>query len=292
MTDERNPRAIEQANAKKRKAIFSGIALTIVAIIIAIGWLVGQPSSPEPKNTPTPEPQTVSRQPEPLIPAPASEEPTLPTAAEIIEQAPEPLPPIVEAPQALDNSDSVVLSAIMDINPTLAQWFIPNEQIRKWILTIDLIADGKLPRRYRPVDYPVEKFIITQNDNEHLADETLMSEDNYARMQLLIDNIISIEPAKLARYYQQWLPILETAYQELGKKDQLDQRINLAISQILLAEPLTEQPQLERPSVLYRFTDESLESANDVEKILWRMGPQNSENIQGFLRELRFHLEQ
>jgi len=212
-----------------------------------------------------------------------------PEPVEVIEEPVDALPPIIATPLTLEQSDARVLLAVADFSPKLAQWLLPEEQLRKWVLAVDLMADGKLPKRYRPLDYPMARFVVTQQGLE-----TVANKDNMLRMSTIIKTVTSIDPKILARYYHQWLPILEAAYSEQGKPDTFDQRFRQTISRILGAEPLSEIDNiaLSRPSVLYRYTDPNLEQASDVEKLLWRMGPDNSEQLQYFLRELRYELEQ
>ena len=225
-----------------------------------------------------------------VVPAPpvTQEAPPVIVYDDVAEPEPIVIEPIVEiviAPAALENSDPQVLLAVADFSPLLAQWLLPEEQLRKWVLAVDKVANGKLPKRYRPIDYPMSKFAI-----ENGADEAVLSDKNYPRMNDLIAATITIDPQLLARYYQNWLPILEKAYDEQGRSDSFDQRFLQAISQILAASPLTEEPMLVRPSVLYRYADSDQENASDVEKLLWRMGPDNAEKVQNFLREFRNQL--
>ena len=149
------------------------------------------------------------------------------------------------------------------------------------------MADGKLPKRYRPIDYPMAKF-----KTEASGIDEVTAEENYQRMTLLINTVTSIEASTLARYYQEWLPLLEKAYREQGKPDTFNQRFMQTISQVLAVNNLEQQPALIRPSVLYQFENPEYEDATDVEKLLWRMGPDNAEELQGFLRELRYQLQQ
>ncbi len=209
------------------------------------------------------------------------------TPTEIITTVLKPKRQLVAAPSTLDDSDSQFLLAISDVAPTLAQWLIPKEQLRKWVMTVDLLAQGKLPKRYRPVDFPIDKFITEKNGSKQQ-----LSDANFQRMQPIIQTVISIDPSLLAGYYQLWLPILEKAYSELGEKGTFDQRLQTAIALILDADQLDSSPTLSRPSVLFQYSDAALERASDVEKILWRMGPENSGKIQFFLRELRSQLSE
>ncbi|ARN72761.1 DUF3014 domain-containing protein [Oceanicoccus sagamiensis] len=230
--------------------------------------VVREPVKPTPQPLPDPSPVAP---PEVLTPT---------------EAAPE-LPAIVNAPITLDNSDASVLMAARDLTPTLTKWLLPKEQIRKWVLAVDLMADGKLPKRYRPVDYPMAKFKTQASGLDEVT-----SDENYQRMNAMIETVTSIDQATLVRYYQEWLPLLEKAYREQGKPDTFNQRFLQTISQVLAVSPLEQQPALTRPSVLYQFESQEYESATDVEKLLWRMGPDNAEALQAFLRELRYQLQQ
>lgn len=215
---------------------------------------------------------------------------------EVEEPVTAPLPPIVPPPAKLDDSDSQVLLAVTEVSADFAQWLIPEQQIRKWVLAIDLMADGKLPRRYRPLNFPMSKFSVKasaeQTNNVINGDKFIAVNDNHKRMNAIINSLSKIDPALLARYYKQWLPILEQAYSEQGKPGSFNQRFLQTISQVLAVNQLSNNPTLVRPKVLYRYADKSLEQASDIEKLLWRMGPDNSLQLQFFLRELRTHIDQ
>ena len=269
------------------KFFIGAIVSIIVIAAVGIGTLNLLQTEPEPQTpaTPTPvdKPQPIVRkQPEPI--KPIEEDWSTP---ETVTEPVEPEVTIVTAPETLENSDPQFLLAITDLSPTLKQWLLPTEQIRKWVLTVDQMADGKLPKRYRPVDYPMEKFAVTS-----AGENKVSAEDNQARMDLLIKTITAIPPEKMAQYYQEWLPLLNEAYAEQGKGNNFNQRFQQAISQVLAAQPLPQQATLIRPSVLYQFEDPALEKANDVEKILWRLGEENTEMIQDYLRQLRHQLEE
>ncbi|MEE8056487.1 MAG: DUF3014 domain-containing protein [Pseudomonadales bacterium] len=222
-------------------------------------------------------------------PSPESAEPEHSAPPKPLPIAEKPLnePAILPPPPSLEDSDTQVLLAVADFAPALIQWLIPEQQIRKWVLAIDLMADGKLPKRYRPVDYPMDKFVVEQQGLD-----TVAAADNHPRMNAIISTLTSIKPSQLVQYYRQWSPLLEKAYREQGKPDTFNQRLQQAINHVLAAKPLSDNPALTRPSVLYRYRDESFELATDIDKLLWRMGPENSARLQNFLRELHFQLGQ
>ncbi len=148
------------------------------------------------------------------------------------------------------------------------------------------MADGTLPKRYRPVDYPMEKFSVTKQ-----GDTLLMSESNYARTNRLVDTVTGLDVELLADYYRAWKPLLEEAYGEQGKPGTFAQRLDTVLEQVIAAEPLPKRPVLKQPSVLYRYQDEALENASDVQKLMWRMGEENMRELQAFARKLQDALE-
>jgi hypothetical protein len=255
------------------------ISIIVVSLLVALAWYQYN----EPK--PTPAQDIVTPVEIPPMPEPISEpEETPALELEVEEEQPE--VPIVTAPPMIDNSDPQVLLAIADFAPKLSQWLIPNEQLRKWVLAIDLMADGKIPKRYLPVDYPMDKFLAEEN-----GEQSFTSTDNFIRMNLIVNTIVEIEPAVLARYYKEWLPTLEKAYREQGKPDNFDQRFKQTVSRVITADIVEDKKELIRPGVFYQYADQKFEQASDVEKLLWRMGPENTETIQSYLRDLRNEIE-
>lgn len=194
---------------------------------------------------------------------------------------------IVPPPADLNDSDGRAQAAAADLSPKIASLMSPREQIRKWVLMTDLMAGGQLPNKRRPLDYPVESFKV-----EKQGDRVVMSDANYQRVEPLIERVTSMEPERVAAYYDTWQPLLESAYGEQGKPGSFHQRVTSTIDRILEVEPLTGQPELVRPNVMYKYKDPKLEKAPELNKWLWRMGPDNMEKLQAFLRELRPLLEQ
>lgn len=194
--------------------------------------------------------------------------------------------PVIPPPEKLDGSDEQVRKVVNDISPKVTQWLVPEEQVRKWVLTVDLLAEGKLPLRHKPLDFPMPTFAV-----ESLSDDEFVSEgSNSQRVTVLIDTVTAIPPKTLARYYHSWLPLLDEAYGELGKKDGFEQRLNQAIDQILATQDIPDDERLVQPHVFYQFDDKELEKRSALDKALWRMGDENREKLQAYLKELKFYL--
>ncbi|HSB97763.1 MAG TPA: DUF3014 domain-containing protein [Spongiibacteraceae bacterium] len=189
--------------------------------------------------------------------------------------------PLLAVPNSLEDSDGLVRAAVSDFAAQLTQWLTPEEQLRKWVLLVDQIADGKLPLKNRPLSYPMATFMTQRKDEKLFLDEA-----NYARADLLITVITAIPIEHLADYYHAWRPLLDKAYGEIGGSGGFDKRLRTAIKRVLKVQALPTQPELIRPIVYYKYADVNLEAASDIEKLMWRLGPQNAKQVQDYLRKL------
>jgi hypothetical protein len=152
-------------------------------------------------------------------------------------------------------------------------------------LMVKNAAEGNVVVKNRPVDLKVLPFAVVE------AGGVDSIGDNEERTQAIIKSITEIDPQTLARYYRSWLPLFESAYQELGESGSFDSRFHQAMMHILETDPYAaENAKLVRPSVYYKYADDELENASEVEKLLWRLGPENAIALQKFVHELRLAL--
>ena len=264
--------------------------LLVVLLALVAGWWLWpaqepqiEPSSPpEPEEVVlTPQPQPILRQPEPepvlAEPAPQPETPSPAEAA--------PQPELLPVAESLDNSDSPLRAVAAKLAPAFGRWLLPEHQLRKWVLAVDLLADGKLPKRYRPISYNMAPFAVKSVDKQYLS-----SDKNQHRADALIAALVAIEPERLLPYYRAWYPLLAQAYAEQGKGRDFDARLRAAMDQVLAVPPAPKNARLLRPSVFYRYADAELEARSDVEKLLWRLGDENREKLQAWLKVLRQEL--
>jgi hypothetical protein len=251
--------------------------IVAVIIIIGIGWYLAQPGD-EPEVTTTREAPGQQLPPE----APPTGE------VGVVERTVDPAPQVaVPPPPTLEQSDDVARSAAADLAVKLAAWMKPEEQVRKWVLLMDMVADGKVPARNRPLSYPMSGFKAQPGEE---AGAFRFDESNFGRTGDLIEVLVSIPPQKAVEYYRAWRPLLEQAYADLGKSDSFDERVHAAIERVLAVNPLESAPELARPNVFYTYADPSLEKASDLEKLMWRLGPENLTRLQNYLREVQAQL--
>jgi hypothetical protein len=219
-----------------------------------------------------------------------------PTLEAVVQEPVEPVEPIGEVieppvdskiapPTSLDNSDVKVMLAIADISSDLAKWLVPEEQIRKWVLFTDNAANGDLIHQHRPWKYSMKSLAVA-----NIGDKKYLAPSNYKRAKPLLDTVMAVPPARLAEYYRSWSPLLEKAYRELGKKGSFDARLKQAIDNVLAVNNLPAEPELKLPSVMYQYQQPTLEASSDIEKLMWRLGFENTNDLQRYLGELKARL--
>lgn len=206
-------------------------------------------------------------------------------------EEPEPEPEVEEpqrvtAPLSLNNSDMRVKQAVTDLAQKMVRWLTPPEQVRKWVLAVDLAADGKIPYKHSPIKYDKDPFLVLPKGEKSYAADS----GNYSRWDALIAVLTDIPVEDAARYYREWLPLLERAYGELGKSGSFDQRFMAALGRVRTVSEPPAGATLVRPHVFYEYADPELEAASPLAKWMWRLGPENMLKLRNFARNLSSEL--
>ncbi len=274
------------------------IVAILLSIALAVGYVFYSSSTSEWNQIDQDEmqaPEPAVKEPKVVKPEPVvkkSSDPVSPEPEPIVEPTPEPKPepaaepPRVSAPLSLNNSDLRVKQAMTDLAQHFVRWLTPAEQIRKWVLTVDLVADGKIPYKHSPVKYEKDPFLVLPGGGEsYVADS-----GNYSRWDPLIAVMAEIPVKDAARYYRDWLPLLERAYGELGKSGTFNQRFMEALGRVRSVSEPPVGAKLIRPHVFYEYADSEFESAAPFTKWVWRLGPENMLELQDFARNLSAEL--
>ena len=269
-----------------------------LVFIVAIGaYLVfnrAQPQNPQALNVeplsmpvsttvPKPEIKALQRTPQVVAQADSQESPVIEPLENPIE---------VERAAQLDGSDEAVKEVMSVLNPSLLSWFNQDELLRKLVMAVDRVASGEIPSNHLPLSYRKAMFKANEINHSTAEGEPLFNValENYERFSPLISALHVIDPQTLAAYYQDWLPLLEQAYAELGMESTFDQRFHLAIDEVLSVRDLASDTPLTQPHVFYEYQDPEFENANAVHKFIWRIGPNNSRSLQNYLRALKREL--
>ena len=226
------------------------------------------PEQPLPTEAPVPEPE----------PQPVVTPQTQPAVATPTTPPPEPLPALAESDKFVH--DKVVkMSDGMDINPLLNE----NDMVRQFVVFVDNLAQGELARKTSPMKAPTQKFTVSD-----ITNKTYLDPDSYHRYDVYADFVSGLNDEQLLATYKQMLPLLDKAFTELGYPNiTFNQRLQQAIK-VLLATPIIEEPiELYSISVNYKFVDPKLEALPDAQKLLIRMGPDNTRKLKKVLRRLQ-----
>lgn len=274
----------EYSRNKFRPVLLVAIAVVVIAGVVY--WLL-QRGQPEPEVAVLP-PAPVTEVTAPEEPSVTDTESTLDPSTETQETAPaEPTPPPVKLPP-LDRSDADVIDFLLDASDGgFQEWLIQEHLIRKFVRAMNALEEGKLVSQYRPFNDPQTPFSATA------AGETWqINTENYARYTPYLESLEQVGPERLADIYERYYPLLQQAYEELGvKKGDFKEVTIRALTRITKAPMPPQDAALARPSVTYRFSAAEFEQRSPVEKLLFRMGPENSQRLKKLAEEMLAELQ-
>ena len=266
------------------------LVLLIVAVVVvaAIVYWQLQRHQPVPEvavlpPAPVVEVETPTVPSEPVAPAAGEAEPAKP----LVEESP-PIPePVSKLPQ-LDRSDTDVIAHLLEVSDGGFQsWLIQEHLIRKFVRAINALEEGKLVSQYRPFTEPQTPFTAAT-----IGESWQIKPDNYARYTPYLDSLEKVGPERLAQLYLHYYPLLQQAYEELGvDKGEFNEVTIRALTRITKAPVPPADAALTRPSVAYKFSAPDLEQRSSVEKLLFRLGPENSERLKKLARDLLDQLQ-
>ncbi len=230
---------------------------------------------------------------------------TKPQVVEELTKAPE-TPPLeeYEAPQnvvaveplpALNNSHASLIENLKSLGSEgLLSLLVSEELIRKFVLAVNGIQEGKVVYEYRPLVSPqapflVESFSVMVDGNE--VSQERIDNKNYARYEPYVHALALIDVDATLNLYKRYYPLLEEAFRELGlKKKNFHSVLIGAIDNILAAPDIQGDLLLLRPKVFYQYADPALEQLPQTHKLMLRMGPENARSVKASLRQLRARL--
>ncbi|MCK7459515.1 DUF3014 domain-containing protein [Idiomarina aminovorans] len=284
-----------------RKTTWVVVILIVLAVIAAIvwWWLPASDDKKQPTETVEVEQQQSTEvqvegyedeavEPEPEVePEPASEEfePRPEATAPESEPEPEPESEPIALPE-LDNSTPTVLQSLDSIEVNIRP-LKSSQLIRDAVVLMDNISNGSIVRERTIVQRPDGRFSVLEVDGELYIDES-----SYRRYDTLVDWFISLEPEALAENYEQFKPLVQEAYAEIGYPESDFDNTLLKAIDVVLETPVPDGlVQVDDDSVMYTYTDNSYESLPAAQKQLLRMGPENIERVKEKLREIKRALQ-
>ena len=206
--------------------------------------------------------------------APEPEPEPEPVVEPVVDPVPEPIqepePEVSFVLPQLKDSDQLVRDGVRSLSQHvgLAKWLVPAELIRKFVVLVDNVALGAIPRNHIPFLAPDGGFQVQQVSEE----DYMLDADSFARYDLVTEIFVSIDSNRAVEFYVLLRPLFQEAFTDLGYENkQFDDVIFAAIGRLLEIPAISPPIHLKRPVVMYEFADEKLESMSAVQKQLVRI---------------------
>jgi hypothetical protein len=225
----------------------------------------------------------------PLASKPPASEPAAPAeqakpeAPQAQAQAPSAEPS--KALPTLEQSDAMMRDSVSALvgRKAFEAMVYPSQLVRRIVATVDNLPRETAPRRVMPLE-PVPGAFGTSS----AGDEIILAPANAQRYAAYVHVFEALDAHALARRYVESYPLFQRAYAELGFPNaRFHDRLLEAIDDLLDAPAPAGPVRLTRPKVLYQFADPELEGLSAGQKVMIRMGPENSARVKTKLREIR-----
>ncbi|MBN7821680.1 DUF3014 domain-containing protein [Bowmanella yangjiangensis] len=265
-------------------ALIGGVLLII---LLAVFFWPSEEPAPETQPQPLPAPLQVE-EPEPLSepqPEPEIEEPQSPAQLPEQEPAPEPLPA-----EPIDVSDGAVKTAILNTGSyeALARFIVDDDLLRRFVVFSTNLSNSELAASHRVLQPPQQEFRVYRQAGKEWIDTA-----SYKRYTPYVEALESMDTNQLIALYEVYKPAITEIFAEVGDgSSDFDDVLDDAINHLLDTPEVPIPVEVSTDSVMYKYTDERLESLSAPQKQLLRTGPENMRLIKAKLREIRDALAQ
>jgi hypothetical protein len=259
------------------------IAAVAIVAVIAIIYFSGGKDEPPAVDEPAP---TLISAPEPIPEVKMPPAPDIPPPAPA--QEPQPEEPPVEPEITLETSDQDIrinLAGVGD-SPLIAQTLSAGNLVPRSVGMIDGFSRGLVPRKILPLTPPKEKFSTVKIDGK-----TYMDPVSYTRYDSYARAIASLNIDQLVAAFHRYRTLMEQVYEDLGySAADMDNALIRSLDYILATPESSEPLGVKRKEAVFLYVDPELEQLNTLQKLLLRMGPENSAMIKQQARALRERL--
>ncbi len=141
---------------------------------------------------------------------------------------------------------------------------------------------------------PNHKFTVdeTSAKTDEIDNVWQWSNKTSERFDTYVDLLRSLDSNTLVNQYIELKPLIDEAYEELGYEEDFTYTLQDAITRVLDMELPKSSMALTRTSVMYKYQDKALESLDDSDKLLLRIGKENLLIIKSVLLEVNEKLTQ
>ncbi|NUZ11022.1 DUF3014 domain-containing protein [Pseudoalteromonas sp. McH1-7] len=284
-----------EGNKKPSNSQLLFAAVVVLALIIVAVFVLAQ------KDTPPSENQKVKQ--DIVVPEPAQTsvvntatevEPEVLVEPEAEREIPDtrepetPAPTAIAEPEALvlpplSQSDTEIKAAVANFMSNQAVKLLADDDvIRRTVVYVDNLANGKIAEKHSPVVKPQDNFSV-------IDDDIIITDPNsYERYTPYVAMFDTMSTAQVVRLYDQYKPLFEEAYEEIGYEgNEFNGTLADAIDE-LLATPIPDTAlPLIKESVTYKYAYAEWEQLSAAQKQFLRMGPENMKKVKKRLKEIK-----
>ncbi|CAM4208760.1 DUF3014 domain-containing protein [Pseudoalteromonas maricaloris] len=285
----------QEGNKRPSNSQLLFAAVVVLALIIVAVFVLAQKDTPSTENQKVKQDIVVPEQTETPLVNTARETPpeqvvepevTLPPQREQIEpEQVEPVEPEVTLPP-LSQSDTEIKEAVSNyLSNQAVKLLADDDVIRRTVVYVDNLAKGKVAENHSPVVKPQDGFSV-------IDDDIIITDPNsYERYTPYVAMFDTMSTAQVVRLYDQYKPLFEEAYEEIGYEgDAFNGTLTDAIDELLTTPiPDTALP-LVKDSVTYKYAYAEWEQLSPAQKQFLRMGPENMKKVKKRLEEIKIAL--
>lgn len=193
--------------------------------------------------------------------------------------------PVLVLP-ALNESDEFVRERLPEAVP--APWRERQDLLRRAAVVLENATRGEIPKRQLSFlapegGYPVRKVEVPGAERPRY----FVDPAGFNRYDRYLDMLEALPAEDMAGLLRDTGPLLAEALGELGTAVTANEAILEAVDQMLAVPVLHGEVELVQPKVLFEYADPALENLTDLQKQVLRMGPDNVERLQAYLRVMR-----
>ncbi|MEJ6474840.1 DUF3014 domain-containing protein [Pseudoalteromonas piscicida] len=286
----------QEGNKRPSNSQLLFAAVVVLALIIVAVFVLAQKDTPTtenqkvkqdivvPEQTQTPTVNTAREEQPAQVETPElsqstqplTREPAEPTQVEVVEPEAPTLPP-------LSQSDAEIKDAVSNyLSNQAVKLLADDDVIRRTVVYVDNLAKGKVAENHSPVVKPQDGFSV-------IDDDIIITDPNsYERYTPYVAMFDTMSTAQVVRLYDQYKPLFEEAYEEIGYEgNAFDGTLTEAIDE-LLATPIPDTAlPLVKESVTYKYAYAEWEQLSPAQKQFLRMGPENMKKVKKRLEEIK-----
>ena len=175
------------------------------------------------------------------------------------------------------------LVSALSARPELAAWLVNEDLVRRFVASVNNIADGRNPRQnlefLRPIDVSRPSTATgAWSSIRRATTATTWWPMWWPRWT----------PTGLWPCFAELTPLIDDAYAEISPPgSRFDDRLTAAFDELLPVPVVDGDVEVEQKVLTFAYFDVELEGLSPAQRQLLRMGPDNVRKVQAKLRELK-----